>query len=70
LKREEVLSMKTLSYIALILAGLCLLLALLAHFFLGGRIVFNWDKYISGVTIFLLTSIVFALYHLIMLKSK
>lgn len=62
--------MKTLSYIALIVAGLCLLLALLSHFFFGGRIVFNWDKYISGVTIFLLTSIVFALYHLIMLKSK
>ncbi len=70
MSREEVSSMKILSYIALIIAGICLLLALIGHFFFSGRVLFNWDKYIVGVIISLLTSIVFALYHMIELKSK
>lgn len=62
--------MKTLSYLSFGLAGLCLALAFLSHLFFDGRLIFNWDKFMLGVIIFLLTSIVFALYHLIFLKSQ
>lgn len=62
--------MKILSYVALIAAGISLLLALLAHFFFNDRIIFYFTYYISGAGLFLLTSIAFALHHLINMKSK
>lgn len=62
--------MKILSLVALIAAGVSLLLALLAHLFFNDRIVFYFSYYISGSGLLLLASIAFALQYLINLKRK
>ncbi|MGB8951582.1 MAG: hypothetical protein WCC06_02805 [Candidatus Aminicenantales bacterium] len=62
--------MKMLSYLALILSGICLVLAVLSNKFFDHRIIIHWANYREGVSIFLLAAILFALYHLIGLKSK
>jgi len=62
--------MKLLSYIALIGAGVCLVIALLARFFFNSRIIFHFVNYLTAVEICLLASIAFALLYIIQLKSK
>jgi hypothetical protein len=66
----EKVSMKFLSFLALIVAGICLILALLARFFFDGRIIFSLYYLYQSTGIFLLASIAFALQHLIQTKSK
>lgn len=62
--------MKTLSYAALAAAAACVILGLIARYAFGGRVVVFFTYYIKGVEVFLLASILFALYHLIGLKAK
>jgi hypothetical protein len=61
--------MKTLSFASLLLAGLCLVLALASHFLTSGRLVFHWYTYVQGTSIFLLASIALAAQHIIQQKK-
>jgi hypothetical protein len=62
--------MKFLSILALIAAGISLILALLTRFFFDGRIIISSYFYFQSTGLFLLASIAFALQHLIHTKSK
>jgi hypothetical protein len=62
--------MKLLSIIALIGAGVTLLLALLARIFFDGRIIISFIWYFQSTGLLLLASIALSLIHLINLKSK
>lgn len=62
--------MKTLSYVFLILAVVCLILAFISAKVVNGVIIFPVSYYFSGAGLSLLASIVFALYHVIGLKEK
>jgi hypothetical protein len=62
--------MKLLSILALIAAGISLILALLARFFFSGRIIFSLYYFYQSTGLFLLASIAFALQHLIQTKTK
>jgi hypothetical protein len=62
--------MKFLSFLALLAAGISLLLALVARFFFGGRIIFSLYYYYQSTGLFLLASIAFALQHILQTKAK
>ena len=62
--------MKILSLVTLIASGVSLLLAFLARYLPGERLIFYFSYYLSGTGLLLLASIAFALQHLINLKSK
>jgi len=55
-KKEEE-RMKFLSYASLLAAGICILLAIISHFFFESRIVFAFTSYVAAAKIFLLASI-------------
>lgn len=57
--------MKKISLSFLIVAGVCVVLALISHFFFSGRIFFQWDKFIEAAIIFLLASCAVSLLALI-----
>ncbi len=61
--------MKTLSLASLLLAGLCVVLALISHFLASGRFIFNWYTYVQATSIFLLASIALAAQHFIQQKK-
>ncbi|MBN1272413.1 MAG: hypothetical protein JXB26_09085 [Candidatus Aminicenantes bacterium] len=62
--------MKTLSYIFTAGAAISAILAFLARFAFGGKVIILFRYYIQGVEICLLAAIIFALYHLIGAKEK
>ncbi|MFB0565813.1 MAG: hypothetical protein ACETWK_09065 [Candidatus Aminicenantaceae bacterium] len=62
--------MKLLSYISLLAAGICVILAIISHFFFESRIVFAFTSYVTATRIFLLASIAFGILSLSAVKGK
>ncbi|MFQ6070909.1 MAG: hypothetical protein ACE5LC_10355 [Candidatus Aminicenantales bacterium] len=61
--------MRLLSVIALIASGVSFVLAFIARYLPGERIIFHFSYYLSGTGLLLLASIAFALQHLIKKKD-
>ena len=62
--------MKSLSYIALIVAAVSFILALVARYFFDGKLILHFFYYITGTGLSLLASIALALQYLISIKNK